>query len=123
MGDDGRRKGREAIVTEPCRAALRREGRRPGEHPPTGEQPGQGAGQVEVAEQQAGRGQGPQHAHHPAQLAHGISIALYNTAFGLVIAIPSLIFYRHFRARVDGLVVEMEQLAVRFVDIVHGERK
>ena len=59
---------------------------------------------------------------NPAQLAHGISVSLYNTAFGLVVAIPSLIFYRHFRGKVDSLVVEMEQQAVRFVDIVHGER-
>lgn len=59
---------------------------------------------------------------NPAQLAHGISVSLYNTAFGLVVAIPSLIFYRNFRGKVDGLVVEMEQQAVRFVDIVHGDR-
>ena len=44
---------------------------------------------------------------NPMQLAHGISIALYNTGFGLVIAIPSMIFWRHFRALVDGFVVEM----------------
>lgn len=59
---------------------------------------------------------------NPQELAHGISTALYNTAFGLVIAIPSLIFYRLFRAKVDGLVVEMEQQAIRFVDTVHGDR-
>ncbi len=59
---------------------------------------------------------------NPAQLAHGISVSLYNTAFGLLVAIPSLIFYRHYRGKVDSLVVEMEQQAVRFVDIVHGER-
>jgi biopolymer transport protein ExbB len=59
---------------------------------------------------------------NPQELAHGISTALYNTAFGLVIAIPSLIFYRLFRAKVDGLVVEMEQQAVHFVDTVHGDR-
>jgi biopolymer transport protein ExbB len=59
---------------------------------------------------------------NPQQLAHGISIALYNTAFGIAIAIPALIFYRHFRAKVDGFVVEMELLASKLVDIVHGER-
>lgn len=59
----------------------------------------------------------------PQQLAHGISIALYNTGFGIFIAIPSLIFWRHFRALVDGFVVEMEQQAVRLVEIMHGERK
>lgn len=58
---------------------------------------------------------------NPQELAHGISTALYNTAFGLVIAIPSLIFYRYFRRRVDGFVVEMEQQAVHFVDEVHGD--
>lgn len=60
---------------------------------------------------------------NPAMLAHGISVALYNTAFALVVAIPSLIFYRHFRGKVDDFVADMEQQAIRFVDIVHGERK
>jgi biopolymer transport protein ExbB len=59
---------------------------------------------------------------NPQQLAHGISIALYNTAFGIAIAIPALIFYRHFRNKVDTFVVEMEQQASKLVDIVHGER-
>jgi len=45
---------------------------------------------------------------NPAQLAHGISIALYNTAFGLIIAIPSLIFWRYFRARVDEYLLTLE---------------
>lgn len=60
---------------------------------------------------------------NPAQLAHGISVALYNTGFGLAIAMPSLVFYRHFRALVDSFIVDMEQQAVKFVDIVHGNRK
>ena len=60
---------------------------------------------------------------NPMQLAHGISIALYNTGFGLVIAIPSMIFYRFFRGRVDAYLVEMEQQAIRLVEIIHGERK
>jgi biopolymer transport protein ExbB len=59
---------------------------------------------------------------NPQQLAHGISIALYNTAFGIGIGIAALIFYRHFRAKVDTLVVEMEQLAGKLVDVIHGER-
>jgi biopolymer transport protein ExbB len=58
---------------------------------------------------------------NPQELAHGISTALYNTAFGLVVAILSLIAYRFFRRRVDSFVVEMEQQAVHFVDTVHGE--
>lgn len=60
---------------------------------------------------------------NPLQLAHGISVALYNTGFGLIIAIPSMIFWRHFRALVDGFVVEMQQQAVRLVEVLHGERK
>ena len=60
---------------------------------------------------------------NPQQLAHGISIALYNTGFGLVIAMPSMIFWRHFMATVDGLVVEMEQQAIRLVEVVHGDRR
>ncbi|MDD5300893.1 MAG: MotA/TolQ/ExbB proton channel family protein [Gallionella sp.] len=61
--------------------------------------------------------------NNPATLAHGISVALYNTAFGLIVAIPSMIFYRHFRAQVDSLTVEMEQQAIKLVEIVHGQRK
>ena len=61
--------------------------------------------------------------NNPATLAHGISVALYNTAFGLIVAIPSMIFYRHFRAQVDSLIIEMEQQAVKLIEIVHGQRK
>lgn len=60
---------------------------------------------------------------NPAQLAQGISIALYNTAAGLAVAIPALIFYRYFRKRVDILIVEMEQQAIKLVEVVHGERR
>jgi biopolymer transport protein ExbB len=60
---------------------------------------------------------------NPIQLAQGISIALYNTAMGLIVAIPSMIFYRHFRGKVDALVVEMEQQAIKLVDFAHNERK
>lgn len=60
---------------------------------------------------------------NPAQLAQGISIALYNTGFGLAIAIPTLIFYRYFRGLVENFVVEMEQQAVKFVDVVQGARQ
>jgi biopolymer transport protein ExbB len=58
----------------------------------------------------------------PQLLAHGISVALYNTGFGILIAIPSMIFWRHFRAKIDGFVVEMEQQAIRLVEVLHGER-
>ena len=60
---------------------------------------------------------------NPIVLAHGISIALYNTAMGLIVAIPSMIFYRHYRNKVDSLIVEMESQAVKLVEILHGERQ
>jgi len=60
---------------------------------------------------------------NPIQLAHGISVALYNTALGLIVAIPSMIFYRHFRAKVDDLILEMEQQAIKLVELAHGERR
>lgn len=52
---------------------------------------------------------------NPEQLARGISIALYNTAFGLIVAIPSLMFYRYFRGRVHDFAIELEQAAERMV--------
>lgn len=51
----------------------------------------------------------------PAALAHGISVALYNTAFGLIIAIPTLVFWRTFRRHVDELLVELERQAAYFL--------
>jgi biopolymer transport protein ExbB/TolQ len=59
--------------------------------------------------------QAPTGASNPQQLAHGISIALYNTAFGLMIAIPALMFYRYFRGRVDEYQLSMELAAERLV--------
>jgi biopolymer transport protein ExbB len=59
--------------------------------------------------------QSPTSGSNPEQLAHGISIALYNTAFGLIIAIPSLMFYRYFRGQVDEFVLQMEQAAERLL--------
>ncbi len=52
---------------------------------------------------------------NPMELAHGISVALYNTAFGLIVAIPSLMCYRHFRARVEAYTLRMELAAERMV--------
>jgi biopolymer transport protein ExbB len=59
--------------------------------------------------------QTPTGANNPALLAHGISVALYNTAFGLIIAIPSLMLYRYFRGRVDEYTLEMELATDRMV--------
>jgi biopolymer transport protein ExbB len=52
---------------------------------------------------------------NPTLLAHGISIALYNTAFGLMVAIPSLMFYRYFRGRVEEYILELEQSSDRLL--------
>jgi biopolymer transport protein ExbB len=60
---------------------------------------------------------------NPAQLAHGISIALYNTAFGLIVAIPALIFWRYFRARVDGYLLSLELASERLVRHLNTLRK
>ena len=55
--------------------------------------------------------QGATGSTNPADLAHGISVALYNTALGLMVAIPSLMFYRYFRGRVDDALHTLEQSA------------
>lgn len=60
---------------------------------------------------------------NPGALADGISKALITTAAGLAVAIPSLMFYRYFRGRVDMLVVRMEQEATKMVEVMHGERE
>ncbi len=67
-------------------------------------------GMIEIFGSQAPTGAG-----NPAQLAHGISVALYNTAFGLVIAVPSLMFYRYVRGLVDEYALALEQAAERMV--------
>ena len=74
-------------------------------------------GMIEIFGAQAPAGTNPQ------QLAHGISVALYNTALGLVIAIPAMIAYRYFRSRVDSHLVEMEQQSLRLIDTlrIHQE--
>jgi len=61
-------------------------------------------GMIDIFGAQSGGGAGS----NPAQLAHGISIALYNTAFGLMVAIPSMMFWRYFRARADAYVMQLE---------------
>lgn len=60
--------------------------------------------------------------HDVAQFARGISVALYNTAAGIVVAVPAMIFYRYFRSKVEALLLDMEQQAIKLVEILHGER-
>ncbi len=59
----------------------------------------------------------------PSIVASGISQALVATASGLTVAIPSLMFYRYFRARVDALLLDMEQEALKLVEIIQGSRE
>jgi biopolymer transport protein ExbB len=76
-------------------------------------------GMIEIFGSQSGGATGG----NPAQLAHGISVALYNTAFGLIVAIPSLIFWRYFRARVDEYLLTLELASERFVRHLNRLRK
>jgi len=59
----------------------------------------------------------------PSVLAEGISEALITTAAGLTVAIPTLMFYRYFRGRVDELVISMEQESIKMVEVMHGIRE
>lgn len=72
-------------------------------------------GMIEIfASQQAGA--------NPQQLAQGISIALYCTAFGIIVAVPSVLWYRHFKTRVEDFLVDMEDQAQKLLDILYAER-
>jgi biopolymer transport protein ExbB len=71
-------------------------------------------GMIDIfASQQAGS--------NPQQLAQGISTALYSTAFGIIVAVPSVLAYRHFRTRVDDFLVDMEQQAQHLVEALYNE--
>ncbi len=59
----------------------------------------------------------------PSTLAGGISEALITTAAGLTVAIPSVIFHRYLKRKIDELVVGMEQEAMKLVEVLHGDRK
>lgn len=59
----------------------------------------------------------------PGILAGGISEALITTAAGLTVAIPSLIFHRYFERLVDEYVLNMEEEALKIIDVMHGERE
>lgn len=59
----------------------------------------------------------------PSVLSEGISEALITTAAGLSVAIPSLMFHRYFRGKIDGLIITMEQEALKMVEVMHGIRE
>ena len=58
---------------------------------------------------------------NPTLMSSGISIALITTAAGLGVAIPALLCHRYFQARVSGLVIDMEKLALQLVDALHND--
>jgi len=58
--------------------------------------------------------------HDVAVFARGISIALYNTAGGIVVAVPAMIAYRFFRSKIDNYLNEMEHDAIHIVEILKG---
>jgi biopolymer transport protein ExbB len=71
-------------------------------------------GMIEIfASQQAGS--------NPQQLAQGISIALYSTAFGIIVAVPAVLFYRHFKTRVEDYLVTMEDESQKLLDTLFAE--
>jgi len=57
----------------------------------------------------------------PEQLAGGVGMALINTAGGLAVAIPALILYMYFAGRIDALVMEMDLLAQKVVNLISAE--
>jgi len=59
----------------------------------------------------------------PAVVAGGIAQALITTAAGLAVAIPSVMFYRYFRGRVNELLLDMEQESIDLIEIIHGDKK
>lgn len=77
-------------------------------------------GMIEIFGSQA---PGSASGNNPSLLAHGISVALYNTAFGLLIAIPALAFWRYFRARVNGYLLQMELASSRLLHHIAWLRK
>ena len=74
---------------------------------------------IGMIEMFAGVGQG---GGDPGLIARGISQELVTTASGLIVAIPSLMFYRYFRARVNSLLLDMEHVAVRLVEVLQARR-
>jgi biopolymer transport protein ExbB len=71
-------------------------------------------GMIEIfASQQAGA--------NPQRLASGISIALYSTAFGIIVAVPAVMFYRYYKARVEEFIVAMEDQSERLLDFLYRD--
>ena len=59
----------------------------------------------------------------PQELARGISIALYCTAFGIIVAVPAVLAHRYFRRLVEDYLIDMEEQAERLLEVVYGDRR
>ncbi len=59
----------------------------------------------------------------PQELARGISVALYCTAFGIIVAVPAVLAHRYFRRLVEDYLVDMEEQAERLLEFVYGDRR
>jgi biopolymer transport protein ExbB len=55
---------------------------------------------------------------NPTSLAHGISVALYTTAFGLSVAIPTLVGHRYLSGRADALILQMEETSIEMMELL-----
>ena len=60
---------------------------------------------------------------NPSDLAEGIGNALITTFAGLLVAIPALVAYNYFVARVDSLVLQMEINSSELVDVLTKSRE
>ncbi len=54
----------------------------------------------------------------PTSMAHGISVALYTTVFGLSVAIPTLVGHRYLSGRADGLILQMEETSIEMMELL-----
>ena len=54
----------------------------------------------------------------PSQFANGIWQALITTAVGLAVAIPSFVFYKLLLGKVDSLILELEEMSSRLIDLL-----
>jgi len=61
--------------------------------------------------------------HDVAIFARGISIALYNTAGGIVVAVPAMIAFRYYRSRVENFMNEMQLQTIAIIETARGERE
>ena len=53
-------------------------------------------------------------------LASGISEALITTAFGLIVAVPGLVFYRMFQHKVEKLMINLQNQSSTFIDFIES---